>query len=184
MNDISRDTASWQQEALDHLDSLYGFAMTLTRDRPEAEELVQETYVRAVQNFARLRPDSNLKGWLFIIMRNTWAKQLRHARNGPAFVALDDSDAEHEPVDGAGDPQVLYVRFWEREEIRSALASLPRACREIIVLRDIEGFSYKEMAEMLDCPVGTIMSRLARSRAKLRRLLSRRCATILKQHES
>src|ERR687885_484440 len=73
---------------LEHQDALYGFAMTLTRDRTEAEDLVQETYLRAVRAFGRLLPDSNLKGWMFAIMRNAWLNQLRHARSGPRFVEL------------------------------------------------------------------------------------------------
>lgn len=170
MNEDNRSTSTWQNAALSHLDALYGFAMTLTRNPNEAEDLVQETFMQAVPHFAQLKPDSNLKAWLFTIMRNTWLKQLRHQRSGPDFVVLEENDFERQAID-PDDPQSLTIRIWEREEIRLALEQLPNSSREIIVLCDIEGLSYKEMADILDCPVGTIMSRLARARAKLKAVL-------------
>lgn len=160
--------------ALEHIDALYGFAMTLTRNQAEAEDLVQETYLRAVRAFGRLMPDSNLKGWLFAIMRNAWLNQLRHARSGPQFVELDaEEDDRARWLDSlANDPHVVYLRNLEREEVRAAIESLPRPHREIVVLRDIEGFSYQQIASILGCPAGTVMSRLGRAREKLRQLLS------------
>lgn len=164
----------FSQAALEHIDALYGFAMTLTREQSEAEDLVQETYLRAVRAFGQLMPDSNLKSWLFVIMRNAWLNNMRHARSGPQFVELD---AEEEGRAGwldplACDPYVDYVRKLEREEVRQAIDSLPRMYREIVVLRDIEGFSYQQIASILRCPAGTVMSRLGRAREKLRRLLA------------
>src|SRR6185295_11087897 len=148
MNDAGNRNPSFSQAALAHLDALYGFAMTLTRDQTEAEDLVQETYLRAVRAFGRLLPDSNLKGWMFAIMRNTWLNQLRHTRNGPRFVEIDAEEEDARPWLGhlTNDPHVLYVRKLEREEIRAAIDSLPQLYREIIVLRDIEGFSYQQIA--------------------------------------
>ena len=160
--------------ALEHLDALYGFAMALTRDKTEAEDLVQETYLRAVRAFGRLMPDSNLKSWLFAIMRNAWLNQLRHTRGGPRFVELDaEEDGRAQWLDQvANDPHMVYIRKLEREEVRAAIESLPRPHREIVVLRDIEGFSYQQIASILGCPAGTVMSRLGRAREKLRRLLA------------
>jgi RNA polymerase sigma-70 factor (ECF subfamily) len=170
---MSDGSNSFSQAALAHLDALYGFALTLTRDRTEAEDLVQETYLRAVRAFGRLLPDSNLKGWMFAIMRNVWLNQLRHTRSGPRFVELDADDEDRsewlDPL--TCDPYVLYLRKLEREEIRAAIESLPHLYREIIVLRDIEGFSYQQIAGILGCPAGTVMSRLGRARDRLRRLL-------------
>ena len=165
----------WQQAMLDHLNALYCFAMTLTNNNSsEAEELVQETYTRATRHYQRLRPDSNLKGWMFIIMRNTWLKQQRRARIAPVFVAFEENQLEQCPADPEYDPHALCVRICERNEIRAALNRLPRTHREIIILRDIEELSYKQIADILDCPLGTIMSRLARARAKLKQLLCAR----------
>jgi RNA polymerase sigma-70 factor (ECF subfamily) len=166
-------TATFSQAALEHLDSLYGYALILTRDQTAAEDLVQETYLRAVRAFGQLTPNSNLKGWLFVIMRNAWLNQLRHNRSGPRFVELDDEELGFVHLNDrlSEDPHVVYLRKLEREQIRVAIADLPELYREIIVLRDLEGFSYQEIATMLECPAGTVMSRLGRARAKLRRAL-------------
>lgn len=174
MNEAGNSNSRFCDAALDHLDALYGFAMTLTRNQIEAEDLVQETYLRAVRAFGRLMPDSNLKGWLFAIMRNAWLNQLRRARGGPRFVELDaEEDERTKWLDQvANDPHVVYLRKLEREEVRAAIDSLPRQHREIVVLRDIEGFTYQQIASILGCPAGTVMSRLGRARGKLRRLLS------------
>src|ERR1044071_3167397 len=151
MSDAGNRNTSFSQAALTHLDALYGFAMTLTRNQTEAEDLVQETYLRAVRAFGRLLPDSNLKSWLFAIMRNVWLNQLRHTRSGPRFVELDADDEDRgeclDPM--ACDPYVLSLRKLEREELRAAIESLPHLYREIIVLRDIEGFSYQQIAGIL-----------------------------------
>src|SRR6476659_4985648 len=166
-------TATFNQAALEHLDSLYAYALILTRDQTAAEDLVQETYLRAVRAFSQLMPNSNLKSWLFVIMRNAWFNQLRHTRSGPRFVELDDDEVGfvHQNDRANEDPHVVYLRKMEREQIRAAIADLPELYREIIVLRDLEGFSYQEIATMLSCPAGTVMSRLGRARKKLRQVL-------------
>jgi RNA polymerase sigma-70 factor (ECF subfamily) len=164
---------NFSQAALEHLDAVYGFAMALTRNQTEAEDLTQETYLRAMRAFGRLVPDSNLKSWLFTIMRNIWLNQLRHSRNGPRFVEIDAEDEGGvEWFDQmAADPHVVFLRKLEREEVRAAIDSLPTPYREVVVLRDIEGFSYQQIADILRCPAGTVMSRLGRAREKLRQLL-------------
>lgn len=161
---------SFGPEALEHLDALLGYAMALTRNLTDAEDLVQETYLRATS--AAQIPDaaSNLKGWLFVIMRNAWLNQVRHRNNGPRFVELETGE---QSVDETQEnPHVVYLRKLEREQVREAIESLPDAYREIVVLRDIEGFTYQEIATVLHCPAGTVMSRLGRARGRLRRLLS------------
>jgi RNA polymerase sigma-70 factor, ECF subfamily len=162
-------------EALAQLDALYGYALALTRDRTEAEDLVQETFLRAVRAYHQLAPNSNVRSWLFVILRNAWLNQLRHQRSGPAFVELETEEAASVwPDIEAIDPYVLYLRKLEREEIRNAIDSLPTLHREIVVLRDIEGFTYQEIATLLRCPAGTVMSRLGRARKKLRQTLGSR----------
>lgn len=168
--DTHSNKVGFCQVALEHLDALYGYAMTLTRDMTEAEDLVQETYLRAVSAVNRPSGDSNLKGWLFVIMRNAWLNQLRHKNSGPRFIDLEPNE---QPVDETQEtPHVVYLRKLEREQVREAIESLPDAYREIVVLRDIEGFTYQEIAMVLNCPAGTVMSRLGRARGKLRKLLS------------
>ena len=164
--------ADFDQATMEHIDSLYGYALTLTRDATEAEDLLQETYLRAASASNRPDIDSNLKAWLFVIMRNAWLNHLRHNKSGPRFVELELG----EPAisDAQENPHVVYLRKLERQQVREAIASLPHAYREIVVLRDMEGFSYQEIATVLDCPAGTVMSRLGRARGKLRKLLEPR----------
>jgi len=157
------------QAALEHIDALYGYAMTLTRNPSESEDLVQETYVRATAAANQPGSNSNLKGWLFVIMRNAWLNQLRHQNSGPRFVDLDASEPSMGEIQE--NPHVVYLRKLEQTQVREAIESLPDAYREIIVLRDMEGFTYQEIATLLDCPAGTVMSRLGRARGKLRKLL-------------
>ena len=170
--DTGNNNPGFAHAALEHIDALFGYAMTLTRDTTEAEDLVQETYLRAAGAANRPGSDSNLKGWLFVIMRNAWLNQLRHRNSGPRFVDLEVS--EQAPDATQESPHVLYLRKLEREQVREAIDSLPAPYREIIVLRDIEGFTYQEIAMVLECPAGTVMSRLGRARGKLRKLLSTR----------
>jgi RNA polymerase sigma-70 factor (ECF subfamily) len=173
MGEQGKSKSVFAQASLEHLDALYGFAMMLTRDQTEAEDLVQETYLRAVRAFGQLMPDSNLKGYLFAIMRNIRLNQLRHVRSGPRFIELDgeQTDLDRWPDSVAPDPYNTLVRKTEREQIRTAINSLSLPHREVIMLRDIEGFSYQQIAEILGCPAGTVMSRLGRAREKLRLLL-------------
>ena len=164
------------QQKLDfgeYLDGLYGYAMVLSRNSTEAEDLVQETCLRALRAIDRLRADGSLKGWLFTILRNIWLNQLRQRRTTPDLVELDaDENGASEPADTSQDPLTGYINGIEREQVRAAIQQLPVEFREIIILREYEELSYQEIAALLDCPPGTVMSRLARARGKLRDLLS------------
>jgi RNA polymerase sigma-70 factor (ECF subfamily) len=154
-------------------DGLYGYAMVLSRDPAEAEDLVQETCVRAIQAIENLRPDGNVKSWLFTILRNIWLNQLRQQRTAPKMVELDvDESAAEIAVEPSKDPHALYVSKVEREQVREAIQQLSAEFREIIVLREYGELSYQELASVLGCPAGTVMSRLGRARSKLRLLLS------------
>ena len=162
---------NFSEAAPRHFDALYGFAMVLTRDPTEAEDLVQETYLRAVGAFDRLVPDSNPKNWLLTIMRNTWLNQLR--QKGSGLVELDSNEeGSAEWLDrAADDPYAVMARKIRLEELGAAIASLPPVYRQVVVLRDIEGLSYRQIADILGCPVGTVMSRLGRGRNRLRLML-------------
>jgi RNA polymerase sigma-70 factor (ECF subfamily) len=158
---------------IEYLDGLYSYALILTRNHAEAEDLVQETYLRAMQAMGRLRAGSNLKGWLFTILRNVWFNQLRKRRNGPQMVEIEVGDGVANSIlEPSKDSYDLYVSKMETEQVRAAIQGLPVEFREIILLREYEDLSYMEIASVLDCPVGTVMSRLGRARAKLRALLS------------
>ena len=157
--------------AIEYLDGLYGYAMVLTRNHARAEDLVQETYVRAIPAMGRLRPGSNIKGWLFTILRNVWLNQLRKWRNNPQMIQIEVGDGVSNILEPSKNSHELYVSKMETEQVRAAIQELPVQFREIIVLREYEELSYQEIACILDCPVGTVMSRLVRARAKLRTLL-------------
>jgi RNA polymerase sigma-70 factor (ECF subfamily) len=155
------------------IDGLFGYAMVLTRNPTEAADLVQETYVRALKARESLRPSSHVKSWLFTILRNIWLNQLRHKRSAPLIVELEaHQGVADSAIETSKDPHARYVSKVEQEKVRNAIQQLPAEFREIIILREYEELSYEEIAVMLDCPAGTVMSRLARARAKLRMLLS------------
>jgi RNA polymerase sigma-70 factor (ECF subfamily) len=157
----------------EYVDGLYSYALVLSRNRTEAEDLVQETCLRALRAMERLRPDSNVKSWLFTILRNIWFNQLRQRRTAPEIVELDlDETGPNKAADTAKDPLATYVSNIEREQVRTAIQQLSIEFREIILLREYEELSYQEIAAVLECPLGTVMSRLARARSKLRDLLS------------
>jgi RNA polymerase sigma-70 factor (ECF subfamily) len=156
----------------EYLDGLYSYAMVLSRNQAEAEDLVQETCLRALRAMKRLRPDSNVKSWLFTILRNIWLNQLRQRKTAPDLLDLDsDERGAERAVDSSRDPHAAYVSDLEGQQVRNAIEQLPLEFREIILLREYEELSYEEIATLLDCPLGTVMSRLARARSKLRDLL-------------
>jgi RNA polymerase sigma-70 factor, ECF subfamily len=172
---------SWKYEGpshadgtgIEYIDGLYSYAMVLTRNHAEAEDLVQETYVRAMQAIGRLRAGSNMKRWLLTILRNIWLNQLRKVRNGPLMIAMGAGNGvTNSVVEQSKNSHDLYVGKVETEQIRAAFQKLPIEFSEIILLRDYEGLSYQNIASMLNCPIGTVMSRLGRARAKLRTLLA------------
>jgi RNA polymerase sigma-70 factor, ECF subfamily len=157
----------------DYMDGLYAYAMVLSRNPEEASDLVQETYFRALKAKERLRPGSTLKSWLHTILRNIWLNQLRHERAAPKIVDLDSHENLSDVLPAyTDDPHDVYVRRMERGRVRAAIDQLPVEFREILILREYEELSYQEIALLLNCPTGTVMSRLARARSRLRDLLS------------
>jgi RNA polymerase sigma-70 factor (ECF subfamily) len=167
----------FERAALEHLDALYGFALSLARNSTDAEDLVQEAYLRGIRAARQTRPTGDLKAWLFTILRNIWINERRRQARGPEFLAVDSvlqsSEEKTEWMsDEADRPDVRLERRLLREQIRAAIERLPESFREVIMLRCIEGFSYNQIAQILDCPAGTVMSRLNRARSELRRYLS------------
>jgi RNA polymerase sigma-70 factor, ECF subfamily len=156
-----------------YLDGLFGYAMVLSRNSTVAEDLVQETCLRALRAIDGLRAQGGVKSWLFTILRNIWLNQLRQGRTAPELIELEgDEKGANEPAEAAQDPHTDYVSKVEREQVRVAIQQLPVEFREIIILREYEQLSYREIAALLACPPGTVMSRLGRARARLRDLLS------------
>jgi RNA polymerase sigma-70 factor (ECF subfamily) len=156
---------AFRREAVACLDGLYGFALALSRDRRADEDLVQETYARALAAPRRPQPGENLRGWLFTILGNTGKNERKRKRPEPV---ADVDRLAHSRLEG---PEAALDRRELRERLRCALAALPDAFREVVVLRCVEGFSYQDVASIVGCPAGTVMSRLARARALLRESL-------------
>jgi RNA polymerase sigma-70 factor, ECF subfamily len=152
---------------MEYLDGLYSYALVLSRNQAEAEDLVQETYVRAAGAMGGLRADSNLKRCFFTILRTIWLDQLRKGRSGAHIV---EANVDESPADGSS--YDLQVSKMERERVRAAIHLLPVAFREIIVLREYEQLSYEEIGSIVGCPAGSVVSRLGKARSELRILLS------------
>lgn len=166
------DRDAFEAAALSHLDSLYGAALRLTRQPADAEDLVQETYLKAFRASDSFAPGTNLKAWLFTILHNTWRNIVRDRSRNPVDV---DSDAVERAHDRAGDresPERLLTRRDMGEGLRAALDSLPPAFREAVWLRDVEELAYAEIARVLDIPIGTVMSRISRGRRLLHEKLT------------
>jgi RNA polymerase sigma-70 factor (ECF subfamily) len=157
----------------EHIDGLYSYALALSRNRVDAEDLVQETYVRAIPAVRRLRKESNVKSWMFTILRNIWLNQLRQPRVAVPISGTDiDQLLPELSAPDAKDPHSLLLTSRDQDQVRQAISRLPVESREIILLREFEDLSYQEIAGVLKCPIGTVMSRLGRARSKLRELLS------------
>lgn len=160
------DWASFEAEALPHAPRLFRLAMWLERNRHEAEDLVQETLVHALQSFHRFTPGTNCRAWLVTILHNVRSNRLRARRRRPVIEDVDDRIAETVPFVPAIPDHLTD------EEMLDALRSIPEANQHVVMLCDIEGMTYKEIAEALAIPMGTVMSRLHRGRALLRQRLA------------
>jgi RNA polymerase sigma-70 factor (ECF subfamily) len=155
------------QAVLAYLDSLYGTALRLTRRAADAEDLVQDTYLKAFRAAHQFQPGTNLKAWLFTILHNTFRNSRRHDGRNPVDV---DSEAVEQAVSagpGAQSPEQILSRATLDADLQGALDALPDAFRQAVWLRDVEELSYAEMAQVLDVPIGTVMSRISRGRRAL-----------------
>jgi RNA polymerase sigma-70 factor (ECF subfamily) len=160
--------ASFEREALVHLDTLYRVALRLAGNAADAEDLVQETMLRAYRSWDRFTPGTNAKGWLLTILRHLFINEYRRKRRHPATVDLDTIEpfAAFEDIQEA-DPQGAFFNRIVDDEVLRAVDQLPEAFREAVMLSDVEGLSYEEIAKVMDVPVGTVKSRLYRGRRML-----------------
>jgi RNA polymerase sigma-70 factor, ECF subfamily len=172
------DKRRFQEDALPLLDSLYAGALRMTRNPADAEDLVQETMLRAYRSFDRFEPGTNLKAWLFRILTNAYINIYRKKQREPQKVSQDEVEdfdlyqelKDHDPQFSAT-PESIVLDNLVDSDITDAIDDLPEQFRLAVVLSDIEGFSYAEMADIMDVPMGTVMSRLHRGRKALQKRL-------------
>lgn len=178
--DISRGATEVEREALTYIDSLYRTALRLTGHHADAEDLVQETYFRAFRFQHQYQDGTNLRAWLFRILRNTFINMYRRKQRRPEQASIEDTEDYYlynHLIEGGVRPNVeqpdrAAIESLSVEEILRAIDELADEFRQVVLLVDVEEFSYREAAEILEVPIGTVMSRLYRARRKLRDTLT------------
>ncbi len=166
----------FERVALVHLDSLYRSALRLTQNRAEAEDLVQDACLRALRSFHRFDPGTNCRAWLLTILRNAFLNLKRRGSHEVFWESTTSESADQSMTDmgvAIGHPEEEFFQTVLHGDVDRALKALPLAFREAVMLADLEGLSYKEISQVLGCPIGTVMSRLSRGRGLLRGTLSR-----------
>ena len=164
---------------MEHMPSLYTAALRMTRNPADAEDLVQETYLKAYRSFDSFQEGTNLKAWLYKILTNTFINSYRARRRRPEQTELDDVEDLYlyrrlgglEAVAAGRSAEEEVMDLFTDAEVKDALESLPEQFRMAVLLADVEGFSYKEIADIMDVPIGTVMSRIHRGRRALQKAL-------------
>jgi RNA polymerase sigma-70 factor (ECF subfamily) len=173
------DQAHFADQAMEHMPSLYSAALRMTRNPADAEDLVQETYLRAYRGFGGYTEGTNLKAWLYRILTNTFINRYRAKKRRPEETEFDDVEDFYlyrrlgglEEARAGRSAEDELMDLFPEQEVKEAVESLPENFRLAVLLADVEGFSYKEIAEILDIPIGTVMSRLHRGRKALQKRL-------------
>lgn len=168
MNSIQSKQSLFEQEALPHMNALYSFAVRLCRDRDDASDLLQETFLKGFRFFDKFESGTNCKAWLFRILKNTYINQYRKGKKEPDTIEYDTIEEFYDLIRSESSESTdLQKRIFDNlldDEISIALDSLPESFRTAIILCDLEGMTYEEISEILECPIGTVRSRLHRAR--------------------
>jgi RNA polymerase sigma-70 factor (ECF subfamily) len=162
--------AAFEELALPLFEPLYNYARWLTHDPVEAEDLVQETYLKGLRGFGSFAAGTNFRAWMYRILRNTFLTSRSGLRAVPP-VSIDEDPDAYEQISVAETPESLFFARVDSETLRISIEALPLVFREVLVLSDVENMSYREIAETLSIPIGTVTSRLIRARQKVRNTL-------------
>jgi RNA polymerase sigma-70 factor (ECF subfamily) len=173
------DQAQFAELAMEHMGSLYSAALRMTRNPADAEDLVQETYLKAYRAFGSFKEGTNLKAWLYRILTNTFINSYRARKRRPEQTDIDDVEDLYlyrrlgglEAVSAGRSAEEEVLEHFTEGDVKAAVEALPEQFRMAVLLADVEGFSYKEIADILDIPIGTVMSRLHRGRKALQKTL-------------
>jgi RNA polymerase sigma-70 factor (ECF subfamily) len=162
------------QSALKYYEALYRYAMTLTRSQADSEDLVQETYARALNSLHQLGPGGNMRAWLYAILRNQWLNGVRHEASGPSIREFSEGEVDviSAETTAGTDPYAGFVCRAQAEDVRTAVDALPPIFREVITLREFEGLDYEEIGKITGVNQKTVATRLLRARDRLRAALS------------
>ena len=166
-----RDLSHFEKLVLPHRDALYGHALALTRNPDEAEDLVQETTLRALRGFDGFRADGPIRAWLLTILRNLFINSYRTRVRQPRSVSLDAMENPDPLMPALPGPERFVFGRMENEALFRAIGKLPADYREVLILSDMRGMSYQEISDLLHVPIGTVRSRLSRARNRVRRAL-------------
>jgi RNA polymerase sigma-70 factor, ECF subfamily len=167
------DEPTFEELAMPLFDALYNYARWLAHEPAEAEDLVQETFLKGYRGFRSFTPGTNFKAWMFRILRNTFLSSRSGLRAAPSISIDDEPDEAMQIADVSPTPEALLLQRADQRQLQEAIEKLPLPFREVLLLGDVEELSYKEIAETLSIPVGTVTSRLLRARRKVREALTR-----------
>src|SRR5438105_3330456 len=170
---VDLQPASFEELAIPLFDQLYNFAHWMAQNREEAEDLVQETYAKALRGFSSFQPGTNFRAWMYRILRNTFLTS-RTGLQATRTVPFEDEDGAEIAVADSGTPEAILIERSNQQLVQDAIAELPVKAREILLLCEVEEMSYQDIAEALSIPIGTVMSRLSRSRKALREILAQK----------